>query len=327
MTFTVYTREELSNSEYHAETDHISGSSLVEIIQGSPAKWKFKQRNNDSRALKFGTLSHTYILEGDMFDKKYLRATDLDAIEGLITSQAGLAAALKKVGVAGTSGKGYSELVEMMYRSGEDWDVKWLIEQQESTQALIEGKELVSAADYDKVVAMREVLCNIPAYNAIINSETAQKELSIFGEILGDEDNPGVGVKIRIDHVDVVDGVVYITDYKTTADASPEGFGKSAFNHGYLAKMALQRDLFVKAFNEKRKVVVRLLAQEKVEPYLPMSYTLTDEQLRIGRLQYLEALATYKKCKELDIWPGYSNGITEQELLVPEWAIKQYKEI
>ena len=321
MGFKVFTRDELSNEDYHAETDHISGSSLVEIIQGSPAKWKFKQRNNNSKALKFGTLSHTYILEGDMFDKEYLRATDLDAIEGLITSQAGLSAALKKVGVAGTSGKGYSDLVEMMYSSGEDWPVKWLIEQQESAQALVEGKELVSAADYDKVVAMREVLCNIPAYNAIVNSETAQKELSIFGEILG------VGVKIRIDHVDVVDGVVKITDFKTTSDASPEGFGKSAFSHGYLAKMALQRDLFVKAFNEKRKVIVGLLAQEKVEPYLPMLYTLTDEQLRIGRLQYMEALATYKKCKELDIWPGYSNGVTEQELLVPEWAIKQYKEI
>lgn len=321
MRFKVFTREELSNEAYHSETEHISGSSLVEIIQGSPAKWKFKQRNNDSKALKFGTLSHTMILEQDVFDKEYLRATDLDAIEGLITSQTGLASALKKVGVAGTSGKGYSELVEMMHRSGEDWPVKWLIEQQESAQALVEGKELVSAADYDKVVAMREVLCNIPAYDAIVNSDTAQKELSIFGEILG------VGVKIRIDHVDVVDGVVLITDFKTTADASPEGFGKSAFSHGYLAKMALQRDLFVKAFNEKRKVVVGLLAQEKVEPYLPMLYTLTDEQLRIGRLQYLEALATYKKCKELDIWPGYSNGITEQELMIPEWALKQYKEI
>lgn len=321
MSFKVFTREELSNEAYHAETEHISGSSLVEIIQGSPAKWKFKQRNNDSKALKFGTLSHTMILEQDVFDKEYLRATDLDSIEGLITSQSGLSAALKKVGVAGTSGKGYGELVEMMYRSGEDWPVKWLIEQQESAQALVEGKELVSAADYDKVVAMREVLCNIPAYNAIVNSETAQKELSIFGEILG------VGVKIRIDHVDVVDGVVMINDYKTTADASPEGFGKSAFSHGYLAKMALQHDLFVRAFNEKRKVVVGLLAQEKVEPYLPMRYTLTDEQLRIGRLQYLEALATYKKCKELDVWPGYSNGVTEQDLLVPEWAIKQYKEI
>ena len=321
MSFKVFTRGELSNEAYHSEKDHISGSSLVEIIQGSPAKWKFKQRNNDSKALKFGTLSHTMILEQDVFDKEYLRATDLDAIEGLITSQTGLAAALKKVGVAGTSGKGYSELIEMMYRSGEDWPVKWLIEQQESAQALVDGRELVSAEDYDKVVAMREVLCNIPEYDAIVNSETAQKELSIFGEILG------VGVKIRIDHVDVVDGVVYITDYKTTADASPEGFGKSAFNHGYLAKMALQRDLFVKAFNENRKVVVGLLAQEKVEPYLPMRYTLTDEHLRIGRLQYLEALATYKKCKELDSWPGYSNGITEQELLVPEWAIKQYRDI
>ena len=81
MNFKVFTREELSNEEYHSETTHISGSSLVEIIQGSPAKWKFKQRNSESKALKFGTLSHTMILEQDVFDKEYLRTTDLDAIE------------------------------------------------------------------------------------------------------------------------------------------------------------------------------------------------------------------------------------------------------
>lgn len=32
MRFKVFTREELSNEAYHAETEHISGSSLVEII-------------------------------------------------------------------------------------------------------------------------------------------------------------------------------------------------------------------------------------------------------------------------------------------------------
>ena len=321
MTFKVFTNDELTNESYHEEKDHISGSSLAEILATSPAKWKFKQHNNSSEALKFGTLSHCMMLEREVFDSTYMRATDFDEVEGLITSQTALSAALKKVGVSGTQWKTYSELVEMMYKSGEDWPIKWLIEQLESAEALISGKELVAAKDYDKVIAMREVLTNIHAYDAVINSPTAQKELSIFGEIIG------CGVKVRLDHVDVVDGVVYITDYKTTSDASPRGFGKSAYYHGYLCKMALQRDLFVKAFNEKRKVVVRLLAQEKTEPYLPMCYTLTDEQLRIGRLQYMEALATYKQCKELDIWPGYSNGITEQDLMIPEWVTKLYGEI
>lgn len=321
MKFKVFTNDELTNEQYHEEQDHISGSSLAEILATSPAKWKFKQRNNSSAALKFGTLSHCMMLEREVFDSTYMRATDFDEVEGLITSQTALSAALKKVGVFGTSSKGYSELVEMMYKSGEDWPVKWLIEQLESAEALISGKELVSARDYDKVISMREVLTNIPAYDAIINSPTAQKELSIFGEILG------CGVKVRLDHVDVVDGVVYITDYKTTGDASPRGFGRSAYEHGYLCKMALQRDVFVKKYKEKRRVVVRLLAQEKTEPYLPMCYTLTDEQLRIGRLQYCEALATYKQCKELDVWPGYSNGITEQDLMIPEWVAKQYVEI
>ncbi|MGG8661086.1 PD-(D/E)XK nuclease-like domain-containing protein [Streptomyces lividans] len=321
MTFTVYTNDELSNEAYHEEQDHISGSSLAEILATSPAKWKFKQRNNSSAALKFGTLSHCMMLEREVFDSTCMRATDFDEVEGLITSRTALSAALKKVGVSGTSGKDYNELVEMMYKSGEDWPVKWLIEQQESAGALISGKELVSANDYDKVISMREVLTNIPAYDAVINSPTAQKELSIFGEILG------CGVKVRLDHVDVVDGVVYITDFKTTSSASPDEFGRLACKHMYLLKMSLQRDLFVMAFNEKRKVKVRLLAQEKEEPYLPMMYTLSDEHLRIGRLQYCEALSVYKNCKQTDKWPGYSGGIAEQELIIPDWVSKQYQEL
>ncbi|WP_236266425.1 hypothetical protein, partial [Escherichia coli] len=53
---------------------------------------------------------------------------------------------------------------------------------------------------------------------------------------------------------DEVFEVVVITDYKTTQTSKPDDFGRLAFNLGYYLKMALQRDLFVKTYNEKRPV-------------------------------------------------------------------------
>lgn len=318
MSFKVYTNDELTNEAYHQEPDHVSGSGLAHIFSTCPAAYKFAEHDDSNKALKFGTLAHTVILENSVFDATYYRQPAQEEFEDLITSKAALAARLKVMGIAGASGKDYPELMEMLSLTGESLNVWWDI--QRSSESKANGREIVSAKDFDTVQAMREVLCGIPAYNAIVNSESAQRELSIFGEI------NECGVKVRLDHVDVVDDVVYITDYKTTSDASPEGFGRLAANYGYLLKMALQRDLFVRAFNEKRKVVVQLLAQEKKAPYLPMLYTLSDKHISLGRRQYMTALATYKQCKKYDKWPGYNVIEDSMELQVPDFYIKKFED-
>lgn len=317
MTFKVYTNDELTNEDYHEESDHVSGSGLAHIFSTCPAAYKYAEHDDSSKALKFGTLAHTMVLESSVFDATYYRQPAKEEFEDLITSKTALAARLKAMGITGTSGKDYPELMEMLALTGKSLNVWWDI--QRSSEVKAEGREIVSANDFDTVQAMREVLCGIPAYNSIVNSETAQRELSIFGEI------NDCGVKVRLDHVDVFGDIVYIRDYKTTSDASPSGFGRLAFKHGYLLKMALQHDLFVRAFNEKRRVVVQLLCQEKKSPYLPMCYTITKEQLKVGRLQYMIALSTYKQCKKLDIWPGYGFGETEMDLQVPEYEMKKYE--
>lgn len=318
MSFKVYTNDELTNEAYHQESGHVSGSGLAQIFSTCPAAYKFAEHDDSNKALKFGTLAHTVILENSVFDATYYRQPAQEEFEDLITSKAALATRLKSMGIAGTSGKDYPELMEMLALTGESLNVWWDI--QRSSESKASGREIVSAKDFDTVQAMREVLCGIPAYNSIVNSETAQRELSIFGEI-GE-----CGVKVRLDHVDVVCDVVVITDYKTTSDASPEGFGRLAANYGYLLKMALQRDLFVRAFNEKRKVVVQLLAQEKKAPYLPMLYTLSDAHIALGRRQYMQALATYKQCKKYDKWPGYNVIEDSMELQVPSYYMSKYED-
>lgn len=346
--FKVYTSAEMSNDEYHDEkswtADYVSGSSLAEIHAGCPAAWRFKQRNENSKPLIFGTQSHTNFESAELFAKTYRRAPAQEDFKDLITSQAALAAKLKSFGLKGTSGKTYPELLEMLYRCGEDLNVWWLIELLAEWEAKRDGVELVPAKDYDACVMMRQVLESIPEHNSCMNSLTAQRELSIFGTI------NGVKVKVRLDHVDIVKNVtatlitgyddkgqpicediiypeaIVITDYKTTQSANPLEFPRLAFNHGYYLKMALQHDLFKKAYPEEtRPVIVRLLAQEKKEPFLPLAFRMSAEQLKIGRLQYMSVINTFAVCNEHDIWPSYANGAPEVELETPDWVRRQYK--
>lgn len=338
--FSYFTSEEMSNDFYHDKeawtAGYVSGSSLSKIHSTCPAAWRFEM-NSTTKALVFGTQSHTNFESKSLFERSYRRAPDVTQIKDAITSQSALAAKLKSFGLTGTSGKQYPELIKMMVDCGEELNVMWLIDIIAECQARADGVELVKAEDYDACVSMRQVLEMIPEHNACMNSETAFREYSLFGEI------SGVKVKVRLDHVDVVTDpdaikrmgydpeihpeIVVITDYKTTMSANPTEFPRLAFNLGYYLKMALQRDLFVKCFEETRPVVVRLLAQEKKEPYLPMAYRMSDDQLKIGRAQYMSVVHTFSMCEANDVWPSYNNGEPEIELDTPEWIKKQFKHI
>lgn len=346
--FNAYTSEEMSNELYHDPNawtaEYVSGSSLAEIYSTCPAYWKYKPRQ-ETKALVFGTQSHTNFESKELFEKTYRRAPSQDDFKDLITSQTALAAKLKSFGLKGTTGKQYPELLEMLYKCGEDLNVWWLIEMMAECQAAADGVQLIDAKDYDACVAMRRVLEAIPEHNACMNSPTAQREMSIFGII------NGVKVKVRLDHVDVnkdvkatiINGydekgrpiyeeVIYpeaviITDYKTTVSANPIDFQRLAYNHGYYLKMALQHDLFKKAYpDEERPVIVRLLAQEKKEPYLPLAFRMNIEQLKIGRIQYMSVINKFNVCQQLDEWPSYANGQPEIDLDTPDWVRAQFRQ-
>lgn len=347
--FMAYTSEEMSNELYHDPeawtADYVSGSSLAEIYSTCPAAWKFKPRDDKSKALVFGTQSHTNFESKELFEKTYRRAPAPEDFKDLITSQTALAAKLKSFGLKGTTGKTYPDLIKMMVDCGEDLNVLWLIEMIAESQARADGVQLIDAKDYDACVAMREVLESVPEYNACMNSENAQREMSIFGVI------NGVKVKVRLDHVEVAKNVtctlingyddkgnpicediiypeaIVITDYKTTMSANPVEFMRLAYNHGYYLKMALQRDLFIKAYpDEKRPVVVRLLAQEKKEPYFPLAFRMNNEQLKIGRIQYMSVIHQFAVCQERNEWPSYANGEPEVCLDTPDWVRRQFKQ-
>lgn len=335
-TFQIFTNEQMTNDEYHAKegwvSEYVSGSSLADIFNTCPAAWKFAVRDDSSKALVFGTQSHTVMLEVERFNHTYRRAPLVSEIKNAFTAQTALAAHLKNVvGLTGTSGKTYPDLLKMMVDNELDLNVMWLIDLIAECQARADGVELVKAEDYDNCMAMRATLLNIPEHAAVINSETAMRELSIFGVVFG------VKVKVRLDHVEklydvTIDGVHYdevviITDYKTTQSVKPSEFGRHAFNFGYYLKMALQRDLFKAAFKEECPIIVRLLAQEKKEPFLPLGFTMQNEQLSIGRSQYVSVLHQFAACQEHDVWPSYEQNAANVALPTPEFVQYQYKDL
>jgi exodeoxyribonuclease VIII len=124
-----------------------------------------------------------------------------------------------------------------------------------------------------------------------------------------------VPCKMKADAINVIDGC--IIDLKTCTDASPDGFGRDAYNLGYLLQAAFYLDGYHLATGNNLKRFM-FIAMEKSAPYITAVYELTPEQIEMGRQQYLAALQTYKNCLAANKWHAYGNEI--QPLQLPNWA-------
>lgn len=327
MTIKIFSSEELSNADYHAETDHVSGSQLHKLFTTSPASFKYGVETDDEddqqkekvkeRPLNFGSCAHTNLLEQSKFDLEYIRGTVKDdKPEGLfLTTQAACGLFLTKRGIKGHSGKKYPELIRMVHEATKPGEKVTILAEEEDKEARLAketNRTVIRGDDYDACMKMREVLYMNGEVRNIIGK--GAPEVSVFAEI------EGVPVKVRFDYI--YDWM--IIDYKTTISAHPEQFGKQCYNAGYYLKMALQHDVFTLAYGREPSAV-KFLAQEKKIPFIPVMYRMSDEQLTIGRLQYRAALQQYRACKERDVWPAYGGG-AEMELQTPNFVKQQYKD-
>lgn len=107
-----------------------------------------------------------------------------------------------------------------------------------------------------------------------------------------------------------------IVDLKTTIDASPSGFGRSAANYRY----DLQHATYVRGIeattNERLPFI--FVAVEKTEPYPVALYVLPPDAIDRGDRSRIDALDIYRRCRDTNQWPDYPTDITE--LTWPRWA-------
>lgn len=308
----VYFNNELSNQDYHADTEHINGSGLWNIYDRCPAAWRYKDEEDEqSKALIFGTGSHTALLEPERFEAEYARMpTKEDFGDDLLVTVSDMNSWAKERGIKGLSGKTKADIIKIIRSTGEPvriYDEECLL-----AELSAEGRTLLEGGDYDAIMQMRAVIHANSYYSSLLVG--AYSEVSILGELLGEPS------KVRFDCLTRGGDII---DYKTAVSAKPDEFFRHAARLGYFMKMAMQHDMFVEAYGHAPRSV-NLLVQEKKSPFIPALIRLTEEQLRIGRIQLRSAMEIYKACRKANSWPGYSMGNPVIEMETPEWFKKQF---
>lgn len=308
----VYLNNELSNEQYHADTEHINGSGLWNIYYRCPAAWRYKDEEDEqSKALVFGTGSHTALLEPERFEAEYARMPTKDDFGAeLLVTVSDMNSWAKERGIKGLSGKTKAEVIKIIRSTGEP--VRIYDEERLFAELNAKGRILLEGDDYDAIMQMRAVIHANSYYSSLLSG--AYSEVSILGELLGEPS------KVRFDCLTRGGDII---DYKTAVSAKPDEFFRHAARLGYFMKMAMQHDMFVEAYGHAPRSV-NLLVQEKKSPFIPALIRLTDEQLRIGRIQLRSAMEIYKACKKANSWPGYSMGNPVIEMETPEWFKKQF---
>lgn len=308
----VYFNNELTNESYHADTEHINGSGLWNIYDRCPAAWHYKdEEDGQSKALVFGTGSHTALLEPERFEAEYARMpTKEDFGAELLVTVSDMNSWAKERGIKGLSGKTKAEVIKIIRSTGEP--VRIYDEERLFAELNAKGRILLEGDDYDAIMQMRAVIHANSYYSSLLSG--AYSEVSILGQLLGEPS------KVRFDCLTRGGDII---DYKTAVSAKPDEFFRHAAQLGYFMKMTMQHDMFVEAYGHAPRSV-NLLVQEKKSPFIPALIRLTDEQLRIGRIQLRSAMEIYKACKKANSWPSYSMGNPVIEMETPEWFKKQF---
>ena len=134
------------------------------------------------------------------------------------------------------------------------------------------------------------------------------------------ESDLGQLLKGRFDRIQIEDGVVKVLDLKTTADASPRQFQRTAANLHYDLQAAWYTLLAEGAF-PGLPVEFYFVAVERKAPHGISLFKASAGLINSGRRKMAKALALHAQCLELDYWPSYDPVIHELEL--PTWAEQQ----
>lgn len=176
------------------------------------------------------------------------------------------------------------------------------------------GKAIVTAEEWGDAKAMAQAILNNSAARLVLTGK-GYAEVSAFWE--QGEDIHAVPCRARFDWMRD-DGL--LVDIKTTVDASPEGFGRQAYNFGY----HMQAWWYCKAYEQatgKKPEGFCFIAVEKEAPHCVGVYVASPEMLQLGQQDIETALGIYRQCRRSGDWPGYPEQI--EPLHLPRWAENQ----
>lgn len=178
--------------------------------------------------------------------------------------------------------------------------------------ASAEGRQIVSAEGYAITQMQLQALADEPTIAGILKE--GRGEASVFWRC----QRTGVYCKARPDWMTPPTGRrVTLLDLKSTADESPNGFGRAAARMGY----HLQRSHYVDGVQQATGWKVGefvFAAVTSAPPVLAVPYFLTDAIKEQADDERAELMDLYARCLESGHWPAYGNGL--QMLDFPAYA-------
>ena len=181
--------------------------------------------------------------------------------------------------------------------------------------ALADGGIPLLPHEHDQVVAMCAAVKEDDTAGPLLTGH--QPEMSVFADLYGQP------CKARLDawHEDDGTGRPLIVDLKTTQDANPETFARTALTYGYDQQMAHYRDILEVESGTLPRFLFVLV--EKAPPYLVSVVELDDLFYDLGQRRNYEAAEKWKRAVATNTWPGYE-GVNR--VLAPVWALDEIEE-
>ena len=184
-------------------------------------------------------------------------------------------------------------------RSGKAW---------EAFKEKNNGRQILSTAEYDKILSMQEAVCNHEFADGLLSG--GESEVTLVWNDVG----TGILCKARIDYLNITERT--IIDLKSTKDASSFSFSRDFANYCYHVSIAHYingvRSLIGGEFS------TYVIAVENSEPYDVVPYEVTDSVYSAGKKKRKEQLEKLKRCQRNNEYPGISG--TPLELELPAWA-------
>lgn len=180
-------------------------------------------------------------------------------------------------------------------------------------EAVAYGKIALTSGDYDKCLYMRDAAHRLQ----IVRQLTDGKQIVEASAFWQDEET-GVDCRCRPDIYHP--SLAIMADLKTTNDASPAAFAKTAASFGYHVQEAFYSEGWNLAGGGAVDGFV-FITVENVHPFAVAIYELVPSAVIEGKAVVRKVLSEYKKCKETNVWPGYPT--TVQELDLPRWAYRE----
>lgn len=235
-------------------------------------------------AMEFGNILDCLILTPDRFEGKYTI----------------MPADLEKPGVNILNAKNPSEESKKKIARWNEWT--------ESNQ----GKTWISADDH----ALAKFLADKTFAN--------EKAKELLSRVVRTQDkiewvNKATGLKM-IGYKDAT-GDSFILDLKTSADGSPEGYLKAAYNFGYHIQAGAYLDA-EKVLHGKFPDFFHLVV-ETTTPYNISVFKADKDFIALGKQEYEELLQKIKFCGENNLWyQGYEfhTATGYHQLDIPGWA-------